>query len=127
MIDQLLVDEIGNALEVSLPGVFIGRMHNNEEVTLPAVMLQIEGEALLGSGCYRGTLQATAVSASADSSSADHAALCSSVDQLIRALSISVPPDVALYGIVATSTAADVDQNQFRTTLSYTVGYGPTS
>lgn len=127
MIDQLLINEIGDALEMEVPGTFIGRMHTNADVTLPAILLQLEGESVVGSPLYRGTLQAMVVSAAAETSSTEHGELCAVVDQAIRAMEVSVPPALSLYGIVPTTTAADTDGNQYRTTLSYTVGYGPTS
>lgn len=127
MIDQFLIDAIGDAIAPALPGVFIGRQHTHDEISLPAVLLSVEGEAVVGGPLYRGTLTVVAVSASADTTSAEHAAFCAAVDEEIRALVISDPPTVALYGVVATGTAADIDNNQFRTALTYVVGYGPTN
>jgi hypothetical protein len=127
MIDQLLINAIGDALAIELPGVYIGRQHTHDDITLPALLLSIEGEAVVGGNIYRGTLTAMAVSASADTTSTAHAEFAKNADAAIRALSISEPPDVALYGVVATGTSAEVDQNQFRTGLTYIVGYGPTA
>lgn len=126
MIDQLLIDAIGDALEAELSGVFVGRQHTAEELALPAVLLKIESESVVGGPLYRGTIEAVVISQSSESTTAQHATLCQEVDTVFRSLSIS-SPSVALYGIVATTASPDVDGGQFRTSLNYITGYGPTT
>jgi hypothetical protein len=124
MIDQFLVSAIGDELATALPDVFIGRQHTNESISLPAVLIKVDGESVVGSPVYRGTLEVTLVTASADTTTAQHAQLAQDLDAAMRTMDITSAV-VALYGLVPTSTAPDVSENQFRTVLSYTVGYGP--
>jgi len=124
MIDQFLVTAIGDALATEFPAFFIGRQHTAEEMQLPAILLKIEAESVLGSPLYRGTLEVALVAASSDTTTAQQAAWAQEIDTVIRELEISTAT-VALFGVVATSTQPSVNNNQFVTTMNYTVGFGP--
>jgi hypothetical protein len=99
-------------------------MHDATELALPAVLLKVEGEAVVGGNLYRGTLEAMLVSSSEDSTAAQHAELCQDVDIFLREIEVDTT-DVVLCGLVATTTTPDVDGMQWRTMLRYTVGYAP--
>jgi hypothetical protein len=124
MIDQFLVTAIGDALATEFPAFFVGRQHTAEEMQLPAILLKIEAESVLGSPLYRGTLEVAVVAASSETTTAQQAAWAQEVDAVIRELEISTAT-VALFGVVATSTQPSVNNNQFVTTMNYTVGFGP--
>ena len=124
MIDQFLVTEIGDALATEFPAFYIGRQHTSDEMQLPAILLKVEAESVLGSPLYRGALEVAVVTASADTTTAQQALWAQEVDAVIRTLEISTAV-VALYGVVPTTTQPSVNNNQFVTTLNYTVGFGP--
>jgi hypothetical protein len=124
MIDQALIDAIAAEIEPLLSGVYVGRQHDARELELPAVILKVESEAVVGAQLYRGTLEALVISSADDSTTAQHAALSASVDTALREMEIDTEA-VVLCGLVATAAAPDVTGRQFRTALQYTVGYAP--
>ena len=124
MIDQTFISEVGSALQTALPGAFVGAQHTRDEITLPAVLLKIESDAVVGGPLFRGTLECTVVSSGVDSTTAEHAQMVSDVDAAMRALTLD-SEIVLLYGVVPTSSIPSVDGNQWHSTLSYIVGFGP--
>lgn len=124
MIDQPFVSAVGAALETALPGVFIGAQHTRDEIVLPAVLLKLESDAVVGGPLFRGTLEAVVVSHGVDSTTADHAQLVRDLDDAMRNLTFDSDA-VELYGVVPTSSIPSIDNNQWHSSLSYIVGFGP--
>lgn len=122
MIDQHFVDLVATQISVALPQLFVGRQHDSTEIELPAVLLSVEGEAVVGSRIYRGTLTAIVISSSDDSTSADHAARSFQVDSAIRETSGS-SEFCTICGIVPKQTSPDVEGTLWKMRLEYTVGY----
>lgn len=126
MIDQPFVSAVGAALETALPGVFIGAQHTRDEITLPAVLLKLESDAVVGGPLFRGTLEANIISHAVDATTAEHAQLVRDVDTAMRNLTLDSDA-VDLYGVVPTSSIPSIDNNQWHSSLSYIVGFGPKS
>jgi hypothetical protein len=124
MIDQFFVSAVAAALETALPGVFIGAQHTRDEIVLPAVLLKLESDAVVGGPLFRGTLEAAIVSHGVDSTTADHAQLVRDLDDAMRNLTFDSDA-VELYGVVPTSSIPSIDNNQWHSSLSYIVGFGP--
>lgn len=124
MTDQFLVTAIGDVLATEFPAMYIGRQHTAAEMQLPAILLKIEAESVVGSPLYRGTLEVALVTASQDTTTAQQALWAQEIDAVIRTLNISTAV-VVLFGVVPTTTQPSVNGNQFVTTLNYTVGFGP--
>jgi hypothetical protein len=124
MIDQYLINAIGGQLAGEFPGAHVGKMHDSAELALPAILIRLEGEAVVGANLYRGTFEAMVISSAEDATTLEHAELCQAVDAYLRQIQVDTD-DVILCGIVATTTAPDVDGMQWRTTMRYTVGYAP--
>lgn len=124
MIDQPFVSAVAAALRLAVPAVFVGAQHTRDEITLPGVLLKLESDAVVGGPLFRGTLEVTAITHSADSTTEEHSALVQEIDGAMRTLTLDSEV-VALYGVVPTSSVPSIDNNQWHTTLSYIVGFGP--
>lgn len=124
MIDQPFVSAVADALGMAVPGVFIGAQHTREEITLPAVLLKLESDAVVGGPLFRGTLEANIISHGIDSTTEQHAQLVRDVDEAMRSLELDSAA-VELYGLVPTSSIPSIDNNQWHSSLSYIVGFGP--
>lgn len=124
MIDQFFVSAVADALQIAIPGVFTGAQHTRDEIVLPAVLLKLESDAVVGGPLFRGTLEANVVSHGVDSTTAEHAQLVLDVDAAMRTLTLDSDV-VELYGVVPTSSIPSIDNNQWHSALSYIVGFGP--
>lgn len=124
MIDQPFVSAVAAALETAIPDVFIGAQHTRDEITLPAVLLKLESDAVVGGPLFRGTLECSVVSHAVDATTEQHAQLVRDVDTTMRTLTLDSEA-VELYGVVPTSSIPSIDNNQWHSSLSYIVGFGP--
>lgn len=125
MIDLPLCQAIRETIAPEFPDVFIGVPHEPSAITIPALVLNLSGEAVVGGPLVRGTLEVTVMTSSNDYSTEQHAQLVKEVAEAVRDVVISSEV-VSLYGVVPTSTKSETDGNHFETILTFIVGYGPT-
>jgi len=125
-LDLAICNAIREKLQDAFPDVFVGLPHDNERVTFPAIILDLQGNSLLSSPLWTGQL-AISVSQQADDSTAQQhidfvAGVASEMD------GITLDSDVVqIYGIVSKSSDGQNTDRHWTTTLNYTIGYGPTT
>jgi len=125
MIDLPLCQAIREKIAPEFPDVFIGVPHEPQSITIPAFILNLSGEAVVGGPLVRGSLEVTVMTSSNEYTTQQHADLVRDVAEAVR--DIVLESDVVeLYGVVPTSTKSETDGNHFQTILTFIVGYGPT-
>lgn len=125
-LDLATCDAIRSKLQDAFPDAFIGLPHDNERITFPAIILDLRGSSLLSSPLWTGQLSIAVTQQADDSTAQQHidfvAAVASEMD------GITLDSDVVqLYGIVSKSSEGQNTDRHWITTLTYTIGYGPTA
>ena len=124
MIDLLTCQAIRDAIAPDFAGVYIGLPHDGDKITLPCVLLDLRGDALLGGPLERGTLTAAVMNQADDSTVEDHIELVRNVTEAIK--TVTVPGSgVQIFGVVATASEAQNTERHWITNLQFTMGYGP--
>lgn len=126
MTDGLIAAAIQAALSTALPGVYVGEPQDDQPIPARAVLMELQTDVVVGSPLQRGTLTLNAISQADDYTRAQHAEFTAAVDLAMRTISIT-SASVQLYGVVAQSTDNLREERHWRTSLPYTVGFGPTS
>lgn len=126
MTDGLIAVAIQAALSTALPGVYVGEPQDDQPIPARAVLMELQTDVVVGSPLQRGTLTLNAISQADDYTRAQHAEFTAAVDLAMRTISIT-SASVQLYGVVAQSTDNLREERHWRTSLPYTVGFGPTS
>lgn len=126
MIDGIFSEAVQAALSLVLPGVYVGEPQDDQPIPSQAVLMELQTDIVVGSPLQRGTLTLNVVSQADDFSKADQAAFASAVDAAMRTL-VLTSDAVQLYGVVAQSTDNLREERHWRTSMPYTVGFGPTS
>lgn len=124
MIDLPLCQAIRETLSPSFPGLFIGVPHEPESITIPACVLNLAGDFVVGGPLSRGTLEVTVMTSCNDYTTEQHAQLVKDVAEAVRDVVVDSEV-VQLYGVVPTSTRSETQGNHFETVLTFIVGYGP--
>jgi hypothetical protein len=102
-------------------GCYVGAPLAVESIILPAILLEIESEVVVGSVLQRGTLK-VAVQSSADDSTADtHALFAKSVDLFLRAQTVE-EAGVKMWAPVATRASNATGDRHWETSLEYVLG-----
>lgn len=125
MTDGLIAAAIQAALSTALPGVYVGEPQDDQPIPARAVLMELQTDVVVGSPLQRGTLTLNAISQADDYTRAQHAEFTAAVDLAMRTISIT-SASVQLYGVVAQSTDNLREERHWRTSLPYTVGFGPT-
>lgn len=126
MTDGLIAAAIQAALATALPGVYVGEPQDDQPIPARAVLMELQTDVVVGSPLQRGTLTLNAISQADDYTRAQHAEFTAAVDLAMRTINITSAL-VQLYGVVAQSTDNLREERHWRTSLPYTVGFGPTS
>lgn len=125
MIDLPLCQAIRDTLAPEFPGVFIGVPHEPASISIPACILNLSGEAVIGGPLVRGSLEVTVMTSCNEYTTQQHADLVKSVAEAVTEVVIE-SEIVNLYGVVPTTTKSETDGNHFQTILTFIIGYGPT-
>jgi hypothetical protein len=124
MIDLLTCEVIRDEIAPDFTGVYIGLPHDGESITMPCILLDIRGDALVGGPLQRGALTVAVMSQADDSTVAEHIELVQEVTNAIKGVTGSGSA-VQIYGVVATSSEAQNTERHWITNLQFTLGYGP--
>jgi len=113
-------------LQEAYPSLFVGLPHDNERITFPAIVLNLQGSSLLNSPLWTGQLSLAAMQQADDSTAQQHidfvAGIAAEMD------GITLDSDVVqLYGIISKTSENQNTDRHWITTLTYTIGYGPTA
>ena len=126
MTDGAFSAAVQAALSLLLPGVYVGEPQDDQPIPAQAVMMELQTDIVVGSPLQRGTLTLNVISQADDFSKADQAEFAAAVDAAMRTLTLDSDA-VQLYGVVAQSTDNLREERHWRTSMPYTVGFGPTS
>lgn len=124
MIDLLTCEVIRDEIAPDFTGIYIGLPHDGESITMPCILLDLRGDALVGGPLQRGALTVAVMSQADDSTVAEHIALVQQVTDAIKAVT-GAGSAVQVYGVVATSSEAQNTERHWITNLQFTLGYGP--
>lgn len=124
MIDGVFAAAVQDALSLLLPGVYIGEPQDDLPIPSKCVLMELQSDIVVGSPLQRGMLTLNVCSQADDFTKAQHATFTAAVDSAMRTLGL-VSNAVQLYGVVAQSTDNLRDERHWRTSLPYTVGFGP--
>jgi hypothetical protein len=124
MIDGIFSEAVQEALSLALPGVYVGEPQDDQPIPAKSVLMELQTDVVVGSPLQRGTLTLNVISQADDFSKADQAAFASAVDAAMRSISLTSIA-VQLYGVVAQSTDNLREERHWRTSMPYTVGFGP--
>jgi hypothetical protein len=105
-------------------GVYIGLPHDGESITMPCILLDLRGDALVGGPLQRGALTVAVMSQADDSTVGEHIELVQQATTAIKACTGSGSA-VQIYGVVPTSSEAQNTERHWITNLQFTMGYGP--
>lgn len=122
MIDLILIQQIAAALRDAFPDIYIGGQHENTPITLPAVLLDIKSEGVVGGPLNRGTLTAEVTSQADESNPADHGGLVRQISNAIIALTGS-EDQIKIAGVVYNSSDSFRAERHFQTNVQFIVGY----
>lgn len=125
MIDGVFSAAVQAALSLALPGVYIGEAQDDRAIPAKAVLMELQTDVVVGSPLQRGNLTLSVCLQADDYTRADQADFAAEVDAAMRTL-VLISDAVQLYGVVAQSTDNLRDERHWRTSLPYTVGFGPT-
>jgi hypothetical protein len=124
MIDLLTCEVIRDEIAPDFPWTYIGLPHDGESITMPCILLDIRGDALVGGPLQRGALTVAVMSQADDSTVAEHIELVQEVTTAIKGVTGSGSA-IQIYGVVATSSEAQNTERHWITNLQFTLGYGP--
>lgn len=122
MIDLSLAKLICAELQAEFSAVYVGRPMSADDIVLPAILVDIESDVVVGSPLQRGTLTVSIQSSATDDTADEHAELAQLVDAAVRALNID-ESEVRMWPPVANRVAEDRQENRWITTISYTIGF----
>ena len=126
MTDGVFSAAVQAALSLALPGVYVGEPQDDQPIPAQAVLMELQTDIVVGSPLQRGTLTLNVISQADDFSKADQAEFAAAVDAAMRTLTLDSDA-VQLYGVVAQSTDNLREERHWRTSMPYTVGFGPIS
>ena len=122
MIDLYLAKLLCQQLQTAFPDVYVGRPMSADDITLPAILVDIESDVVVGSPLQRGTLTVSVQSSATDATADEHGDLAALVDGVIRPLEVDMPA-VKMWPPVANRVSEDRQENRWITTITYTIGF----
>ena len=124
MVDAYLAQAIANQLRTEFPNVYVGLPQDDGRITMPAVVLELRSDFVLGSPLERGHLTVLVSSQADDTTPDQHAAFVRAVGDFMRTITITSNV-VQLYGIVAANSDQAHAERHWQTPLAFTVGFSP--
>ena len=125
-LDLATCDAIRAKLQDAFPAVFVGLPHDNERITFPAIVLNLQGSSLLNSPLWTGQLSIGVMQQADDSTAQQHMDFVAQVAAEMDGITLDSEV-VQLYGIISKSSDGQNTDRHWITTLTYTIGYGPTT
>lgn len=105
------------------PDIYVGAPVDGENITLPAILIDVQSEFLLGSRVSKGSLTVMVNSLAVPGNKQSHIALCEEVDNAVRLLKGVSNDTVEIVGLVARSVReAPVNQN-WSTNVEYILAF----
>lgn len=123
-LDLAMCEAIRASLQNAFPVVYVGLPHDNSRITMPAILLNLQGNSLLNSPLWTGTLTIGIGQQADDTTIEQHIQLVSQVSQFMETLEIDSDV-VQIYGIVSKSSDNVNEERHWNTNLTFTMGYGP--
>jgi hypothetical protein len=124
MIDLLTCEVIRDEITPDFTGVYIGLPHDGDSITMPCVLLDLRGDALVGGPLQRGALTAAVMQQTDDSTIAEHIELVQQVADAIKGVT-GTGSEIQIYGVVAMNSENQNTERHWITNLQFTLGYGP--
>lgn len=122
MIDLQLAKELRDRLADEFAGVYVGAPLDASEIALPAILLGIESDVVVGSPLQRGTLTASVQSSADDSTYDAHEAFAASVDAFLRAQEVD-ETGMRMWLPVAQRVSTTQADRHWVSELQYTIGF----
>lgn len=122
MIDLQVTAEIRTRLATQFPDAYVGAPLESDNIELPAILLGIESDVVVGSPLQRGTLTASVQSSADDSTAEEHKAFAEAVDAFIRVQSIATV-DLVMWPPVASRITTTQADRHWISELSYIIGF----
>jgi hypothetical protein len=124
MIDGFLAEAIADSLRAKFQNVYVGMPQDDGRISMPAIIIQLRSEFVLGSPYERGHLTILVSSQADDSTPHAHNLLVYNVSQFMRTITISSDV-VQLLGVVTASGDEQHAERHWQTPLNYTIGFSP--
>jgi hypothetical protein len=124
MIDGYLAEAIAAKLRIEFPNVYVGIPQDDGKISMPAIVMQLRSDFVLGSPLERGHLTINVCSQADDVTPDQHTAFVYRVSQFMRTISIN-SDKVKLDGIVTASADEQHAERHWQTPLVYTIGFSP--
>ena len=125
-LDLATCDAFRAKLAESFSDAFIGLPHDNERITFPAIILNLQGNSLLNSPLWTGQLSVAITQQADDSTAQQHIDFVAEVAAALDGVTLDSDV-VQLYGIISKTSENQNTDRHWITTLTYTIGYGPTA
>jgi hypothetical protein len=123
-LDLAMCEAIRTSLETAFPDVFVGLPHDHARITMPAILLNLQGNSLLNSPLWTGTLTIGIGQQADDTTVEQHIAFVKDVSDFMDTLEIDSDV-VQIYGFVSKSSDNVNEERHWNTNLTFTLGYGP--
>jgi len=124
MIDLLTCEVIRDEITPGFPGVYIGLPHDGDTITMPCVLLDLRGDALVGGPLQRGAFTAAVMHQADDSTVAEHIELVQQITDAVKSVT-GAGSQIQIYGVVAVTSENQNTERHWVTNLQFTLGYGP--
>ena len=102
-LDLAMCEAIRGSLQTAFPDVFVGLPHDHERITMPAILLNLQGNSLLNSPLWTGTLTIGIGQQADDTTVEQHIAFVKDVSDFMDTLEIDSDV-VQIYGFVSKSS-----------------------
>jgi hypothetical protein len=122
VIDLKLIQQICGILRGNFPQIYIGGQHENTPITLPAVLLDIKSEGVVGGPLHKGTLTAEITSQADDTTPEAHGNLVEQIGAAISNLT-GETGYATIAGVVYSSSDSFRAERHFQTNLQFVLGY----
>ena len=123
-LDLAMCDAIRESLQTAFPDVYVGLPHDGNRITMPAILLNLQGNSLLNSPLWTGTLTIGIGQQADDTTVEEHIAFVKAVSEFMDTLEID-SDSVQIYGFVSKSSDNVNEERHWNTNLTFTLGYGP--
>lgn len=126
MIDLAISLELQSRFQAQFPDCYVGTPISKETITLPAILIDLTSQTVLGSPLQVGDLTIHVQSSSEDSDYESHMLLSAEVDDFMRAQTFD-EGGAKLWPPVAKSSAQNAIEQRWTTSIGYTVGMEKTA